>query len=190
VSSVREMRLLAPRTLLTFRGAPGQSYRFFYGSDRSIPVPEDETLYRFVSERRMIAASLGQPRAPRAEELTDHDGVGTGDNCPAVWNPEQKDADEDGAGNECDTCLTIPNPDQSATPCMDADDDGVLNASDNCPGVKNPAQSDEDQDGMGNACDDTDSRFTAGKPWLLWGSMAGIVVILAALGVVILKRSA
>lgn len=33
----------------------------------------------------------------------DHDGVGdTGDNCPAIYNPSQSDADNDGAGDACD----------------------------------------------------------------------------------------
>jgi hypothetical protein len=190
VLKIREMQLQAPRTRLVFRGATGQKYRLFYGGGSAVPIPEDPTFQEFLSGKGIVAATLSQPRAPRADELSDHDGIVAGDNCPVLWNPEQKDVDEDGVGNECDTCPSIPNADQSVGPCSDDDGDGVLNAKDNCPSEKNPAQSDEDQDGTGNACDDTDSRFTAGKPWLLWGSMAGIVVILAGLGVVIMKRSA
>ena len=34
------------------------------------------------------------------------------DNCPAVYNPEQIDSDEDGRGDACDNCPGISNPDQ------------------------------------------------------------------------------
>lgn len=61
------------------------------------------------------------------------------DNCPAVQNPGQEDADGDGEGDACDS---------------DVDDDGVNNAQDNCPGTVNPDQADGDRDGSGDACDD------------------------------------
>ena len=37
---------------------------------------------------------------------------------------------------------------------LDADGDGVLEGSDNCPSESNPDQSDNDSDGLGDACDD------------------------------------
>ena len=57
----------------------------------------------------------------------DGDGlVGIADNCPNVYNPDQKDTDHDGIGDACD----------------------------NCPRVSNPGQADNtDQDGLGDACD-------------------------------------
>lgn len=37
--------------------------------------------------------------------------------------------------------------------CDDVDDDGVLDALDNCFGVFNPAQTDANQNGIGDACE-------------------------------------
>jgi len=38
---------------------------------------------------------------------------------------------------------------------QDRDDDGILNIEDNCPHIYNPKQKDSDDDGFGDACDDT-----------------------------------
>jgi len=40
------------------------------------------------------------------------------------------------------------------TPCVDIDGDGILNSQDNCPGIVNPDQTDFDDDGIGDQCDD------------------------------------
>ncbi|RKX27610.1 MAG: hypothetical protein DRP47_06285 [Candidatus Zixiibacteriota bacterium] len=71
------------------------------------------------------------------------------DNCPDNYNPDQADFDEDGAGDECDTCT-------------DSDSDGAgdpgfpsnLCPNDNCPTIANPLQTDTDADGIGDACDE------------------------------------
>ena len=73
--------------------------------------------------------------------------------------------------------------------CEDSDRDGVVNIDDNCPEVRNPAQQDEDKDGIGNTCDNVDSRFTATRPWLLWAGMAMIIIVLAGIGAVIMGRT-
>ena len=77
---------------------------------------------------------------------TDGDGVADPrDNCPTVYNPDQRDQDGDGIADACDPCPRDPN--------NDADGDGLCGDVDNCPTVYNPDQIDTDGDGVGDACD-------------------------------------
>jgi hypothetical protein len=62
------------------------------------------------------------------------------DNCPAQWQPNQKDSDGDGIGDWCDDCL-------------DKDADSVCDDVDNCPCTFNPLQLDADENNIGDACD-------------------------------------
>ncbi len=71
----------------------------------------------------------------------DLDGL---DNCPALANPGQEDANSNGIGDAC----------ESGAP--DGDLDGVPDAMDNCPAVANPGQQDFDGDTAGDSCDTDD----------------------------------
>jgi DNA-binding beta-propeller fold protein YncE len=74
----------------------------------------------------------------------DLDGL---DNCPAVFNPDQADANGNGIGNACELLADA-----------DGDGDGVADGSDNCPAVPNPLQENFDGDAEGNACDADDDN--------------------------------
>jgi len=88
----------------------------------------------------------------RGDETDDDDDDGddvddAADNCVGVTNPDQADADGDGAGDACDA---------------DRDGDGVVNDVDNCASVVNAGQEDADGDDVGDACDpDRDGDGTA-----------------------------
>ena len=83
-------------------------------------------------------AGLGTPGAPNP-------------GCPGAWcgdgettGDELCDDHDNLDGNGCDA---------DCTPSEDTDGDGHFDGVDNCPGDHNPDQSDEDEDGIGDACD-------------------------------------
>jgi hypothetical protein len=90
------------------------------------------------------------------------------DNCPTVSNPDQSDADLDGAGDACELDIDGDGIDDGIDVCPyaydpsqdDTDEDGVGDACDNCPLDANPhPQQDSDGDGVGDACDNCPLDF-------------------------------
>jgi len=70
-----------------------------------------------------------------------------------------EDNDGDGSIDSVDSgCESPADESESPFPPPDRDGDGVLDADDNCPNTSNLEQTDTDDDGLGDACDDSDDR--------------------------------
>ena len=93
--------------------------------------------------------------------IPDFDGDGipnNEDNCPFVYNPDQKDINYNKIGDACE----------------DWDGDGIINSLDNCPETPNRNQADSDGDGIGDACDEEDGRFFERNSYIIY-IFAGII---------------
>ncbi len=106
----------------------------------------------------------GEPGGP-----CDVPGCGTSADCARNCIPDECEADSDGDGviDSCDLCPGFDDAldtDGDGVPdgcdicpgfddAIDADGDGIPDGCDNCPNDPNPSQADDDEDGVGNACD-------------------------------------
>lgn len=83
------------------------------------------------------------------------------DNCPTVYNPRQRDCNNDGIGDVCQTeaqcCLSGDTPEDCADKLEDDDLDGLCNGLDQCPGgddclVRHWANPEECREGLEGTC--------------------------------------
>lgn len=119
----------------TFEVSPGT-----YTITASAPGYQTNSVQRTVVAGQEVWGSVGLTLTTTPDNDTDKDGVSNAyDNCPNNANADQKDSDNDGIGDACETNA-------------DTDGDGVPDASDNCPLIFNPNQADADNNGVGNAC--------------------------------------
>ena len=82
-------------------------------------------------------------------EDTDTDGDGTGNNA---------DTDDDGDGYSDELELNSGSDPIDPNSVPDTDADGITNDIDNCPDISNPNQEDNDNDGIGDVCEDDDDN--------------------------------
>ena len=119
-----------------------------------ITAPSDNTRATHITSGGIEDLDIGLTPGEDADLLPSADGdyvADEEDNCPAVYNPDQRDDDQDNIGNACDNCPAVSNADQT-----DQDQDGVGDVCDNCPEISNPDQVDSDENGTGDACEGQD----------------------------------
>lgn len=93
----------------------------------------------------------------------DCDGIcNNADNCIFVFNPDQKDGNNDGKGNACDPKLVDPSFKDSR---CDRDGDGIVDLKDNCPAVCNPDQKfvDVNKNNVNDLCDSVLPNFVGSQ---------------------------
>ena len=114
-----------------------------------------------------LTVNLPQPEPEEGVETrpdNDADGVPNHvDNCMDTANADQANFDEDAQGDACDSDDDNDGLADSAEISTnpkdpDSDDDGALDGADNCPLTGPNDQTDTDQDGAGNVCDDDDDN--------------------------------
>ena len=59
---------------------------------------------------------------------------------------------------------------------------------DNCPFIENIDQQDTDRDGIGDACDAEESRFTERHGWIPWVTFGVVFVAVVGMGYEVIRR--
>lgn len=78
---------------------------------------------------------------------------GVRDNCTQVVNADQDDEDGDHIGDACDVCPNHPWDEDNENYSDDYDGDGIYDICDNCKFVSNDEQTDANNNGTGDACE-------------------------------------
>jgi hypothetical protein len=109
-------------------------------------------LILLIGEQASVDSALRHASVSGVNETIDSDYDGVPDHIDAFDNDptEAFDTDNDGFGNNRDAFPL------DGTEWMDSDGDGLGDNADNCPGVLTMNNSDFDQDGRGDYCDDDD----------------------------------
>jgi hypothetical protein len=101
------------------------------------------------------------------------DQPGEIDNCPDIYNPDQRDIDRDGIGEACDphpssapvypgqSPVIQSSKPQDASP--DRDHDNIPDNADNCVDKPNADQKDFDHDKKGDVCDNCRKIYNPGQ---------------------------
>ncbi len=113
-------------------------------SARIEDLPEELTLY--VAMIAYDSEGRESRRSNEREALADRDGdtvPNDADNCPDAPNALQRDPDQDGVGGVCDNCAFVPNPRVGTLGIAERRAWQVVTG----------GQSDQDADGIGDACD-------------------------------------
>ncbi|MCH1540269.1 MAG: peptidylprolyl isomerase [Candidatus Poseidonia sp.] len=101
-----------------------------------------------------------------ADADDDGDGVNDADDAFPLDANETLDTDQDGIGNNADA---------------DDDGDGVDDSIDNCPLDVNPDQADQDDDGIGTACDGNEVSGDESAPLPAVGLLGTLTVLMSAM---------
>ncbi len=145
-------------TSTTFLEDPNKQLSICFAYGRIVPYNKTVIGLHVRAVRLAQCASLGDAdldnrcddgdanNVPGDNPCTGGNTVFCDDNCPYTVNPDQKDCNNDGIGDACETD-------------NDIDGDGFCDVCDNCPETANPEQYDCDYDGIGDACDNNGFDF-------------------------------
>jgi hypothetical protein len=159
---------------IRFLMRPGSPYILFSNPDGFVDKPYlEQGNLASVTDVLTLPFPLEKLNPLYTPSDLDRDGISdSSDNCPSLANKDQKDTNNNGAGDACE----------------DFDKDGILNGLDNCPSHPNRTQQDADGDKVGDHCDDEESRLTERLAFLPWvGILLGFGVVIGLFAVTMRK---